>query len=124
MDRSASPDAPRSLLDALGEGPGEVRSRSVPRPGGSGPYWTAAARVAVAGGRVTEAAVALASPSGPARRLGAIERGLMDGSLSDADQIIDRAGGLLDGLSPAEAYLAAWACADAVGRSILGAGDR
>lgn len=77
------------------------------------------------GNKISDAILALKGPDGVARRLGAIESQLIDGTLTDADAVLDAVKDLVecrddaDGSAAAKNYLAAWVCADVVGRCLM-----
>jgi CO/xanthine dehydrogenase FAD-binding subunit len=106
----------------LGGEAGRSAVRSVPLKAGEDPYWHAAARILAEDGRIVEAAIALKDPEGSVRRLGVIEQGLVSGTLSGADEVMDAVRDLVEcvdddhGTAAVKSYLAGWACADVVGR--------
>ncbi|PIE05000.1 MAG: hypothetical protein CSA76_01325 [Spirochaetales bacterium] len=113
----------------LGEGGGKMAWRSVPLKPGEKHYWHAAARITGSSETISEAAVALKGPDGRIIRLPELERELVSGNINTADAVLDEVQNLVechddeDGSAAIKRYLAAWICADVVGRCIEGTGD-
>lgn len=108
----------------LGSSGGRLAWRSAPLNSAAADYWHAGARLILEGDSVVMAAVALKDPRGEPRRLGVIEEGLVDGTLKDADDVLDAVRDLVEcdddeyGSAAAKSYLAGWVCADVVGRCL------
>jgi len=116
------------LLKLLGAGEGRKALRSAPLVTGQSMYWIAAARILKVDGHITEAVLLLMKTGKEPRRLGFIEKALIEGALNDADEVLDAVKDLVeceddnDGSASAKSFLAAWVCADVVGRCLSDSG--
>lgn len=125
MQENEKSSASDSWIEILGSGEGRTAWRSAPLGSGKQAYWYAAARINVNGKKISDAILALKGPDGVPRRLGVIESRLIDGSLPDADAVLDAVRDLVeceddaDGSAAAKSYLAGWICADVVGRCLM-----
>ena len=113
-----------SLVELLGKGKGQRALSSAPLTSGEPAYWFAAARINKSGETITEAVLFLKERGEEPRRLSAVETALIEGKLKDADELLDAVRDVLadeddsQGKAAGKHFLAAWVCADAVGRCL------
>jgi len=124
VQKTDNTDGLRILQELLGAGNGRRAFKSAPLSSGKPAYWFAAARILKSGGEITEAVLYLKKTGDIPRRLTGVEEALIGGILSDADEVLDAVKELVDceddqeGSAAAKSFLAAWICADVVGRCL------
>ena len=124
MRKIDKPAGLESLVGLLGSGEGQRALSSAPLTSGEPAYWHAAARINKSGEKITEAVLFLKERGEEPRRLFAVETALIEGKLKDADELLDSVRDFLaddddtQGSAAGRNFLAAWVCADAVGRCL------